>query len=278
MSQKNFHINMSSEVIVFDGIIAAGKTTFIENAVRELERRGFSVVVVREPVEKWKNNGMLARFYGDIKRYAYNFQTMAFHDRVAECINAAKTPAQIYLLERSCFTDNLFMEMLHDDGKVDDLEMQNYRDWWSLWYHVMPFQPTLFVYIRPSMNACMERIRARARPGEEVVGEDYQTRLQAKHDALFESGSVDVQGKSVPCIKITSENDFREMEQVRQTIDMLLAARSITVASSSDSTVIVPSITPPIGTGPFDLTTDITPTTTTTIASNSTTSRTCELL
>ena len=207
-------------VVVVDGIIGSGKTTYIEGMYSGLTKRGWNVAVVKEPVDKWQASGILQRFYADPKRWGYHFQTKAFHDRVMENIEAYRrfrNTADVFILERSPFTDTLFMELLYESGLVDDLEMQDYREWWALWYKVMPYQPDLFVYLRPDVGVCMDRLHARARDGEQGVTLEYQTQLEAKHDHFFKDEEVSISpGTDVRCIKIQTNENFRDDDSIRQ--------------------------------------------------------------
>ena len=210
-------------VVVIDGIIGAGKSSLIDILREELTKRGWRVTVVKEPVDSWKETGILQRFYADPKRWAYHFQTTAFHDRVAENIKMYEEHGEetdIFLLERSPFTDTLFMELLHETGVIDDLEMADYRRWWSLWYKVMPYQPSVFIYLKPDVEVCMKRLRGRNRDGEGGISLEYQQLLGKKHDSFFHNQSVMVNGKEVLCFTIESyaNDNFKDDPQARAKI------------------------------------------------------------
>jgi deoxyadenosine/deoxycytidine kinase len=212
---------MKPFVVVVDGIISAGKTTYITMLTSHLTKRGWKVTVVKEPVDKWKSTGLLQRFYGDPARWGYHFQTMAFVDRVNENISmfekyGHQEGRNVFILERSCFTDILFMELLYESKLVDDLEMNNYRDWVSLWRKAMPYEPDLFIYLKPSVEVCMKRIRERNRPGEEGVSDDYQSKLQEKHNNFFINDYVEIsQGHYVSCETIETDENFRDHKEVQ---------------------------------------------------------------
>lgn len=182
-------------IVVVDGIIGAGKTSYLEVLEKDLAEIGLKVVIVKEPVEKWETCGILQRFYDDPKRWAYHFQCKAFHDRVLENIQAyeqnGNTP-DLYILERSCFTDNLFMEMLHESHTIDDLELQHYREWWKLWARIMPYLPDIFVYLKPDINTCMLRLYIRNRTEESNIPREYQIALEKKHDEFFKGDFIDL--------------------------------------------------------------------------------------
>lgn len=182
-------------IIVIDGIIGAGKSTYLEVLQQDLTALGLRIALVKEPVEKWKSSGILQRFYNDQKRWAYHFQAKAFHDRIVENIEMYEkygNNVDIYILERSCFTDNLFMDMLYDGKIIDDLELQHYKEWWSLWVRIMPYKPDLFIYLKPDIDVCMQRLSSRNRPGEENIPKAYQEALEARHDQFFSSDFIDL--------------------------------------------------------------------------------------
>lgn len=184
------------KVVVVDGIIGAGKTSYLEVLEQDLPQHNIRVTIVREPVEKWKECGILQRFYKDKNRWAYHFQAKAFHDRVLENVKAweqHKDDTDIFILERSCFTDNLFMDMLLEDKVIDNLEYQHYNEWWSLWARIMPYLPQLFIYLKPDLEVCMKRLKKRNREGEENIPVEYQRALEAKHDQFFQTDSIDLQ-------------------------------------------------------------------------------------
>jgi deoxyadenosine/deoxycytidine kinase len=211
-------------VIVVDALIGAGKSVLLEMLVVMLFKLfKIRAKIVKEPVEKWKKSGILDRFYKDPKRWGYHFQTKAFYDRVKanqiayeEVSRDGDDTIDLYILERSCFTDRLFMELLHESGMVDDLEMADYRDWADMWEKVMPYSPDLFVYLKPSVDACMSRLRERNR-GEEVnVKREYQVSLQAKHDAFFDGGWVEISpGRKVPVVTLMTDANFRDDDLVK---------------------------------------------------------------
>ncbi len=198
-------------VLVLDGEIGAGKTTLLELLGREFASRGHPVAVVAEPVDRWKRVGILQDFYGggtetERARTAYAFQTFVFVTRVEEALRVAEaTPAaEIVLLERSIFTDrHVFVELMREVLGAQQVEM--YLAWWHLWARVMPYRPGVFIYLKPSLDLCMDRVEARAREGE-VDGDgkasggaaaqggvsvEYQARLRRAHEAYLQQQHLD---------------------------------------------------------------------------------------
>jgi deoxyadenosine/deoxycytidine kinase len=211
---------MSLLVVTVDGGIGAGKSVYINMIARKLSQRGWRITIIKEPVEKWRESGILDLFYKDPKRWAYHFQTKAFHDRVVENIDAFAAhgaTSDIFILERSPFTDNLFMEVLHDDHLVTELEYRDYQQWWALWYKVMPYAPNMFIYLRPDIDVQMARIEERNRSEELSAGgkggvtKEYQEKLVAKHDEFFKDDMVKVGTDSyAPCVKLVTNENFRD--------------------------------------------------------------------
>ena len=236
MSKKKTMNNSNSSqkkpfVVVVDGIIAAGKSTYIEMLNLHLRKRGWKVTVVKEPVDGWVSSGILERFYNDTSRWGYHFQTRTFTDRImANCRAYEENPdSDIFILERSPMTDPLFMEMLHDRGSIDDLEFADYQSWGKLWYKLMPYQPNLFVYLTPSVEKCMERLAIRNREGEGGIEKDYQIDLQKKHDQIFSQPIITIgNGQKAKCVQISTEKDFKNnpQEQERMVEEFILLADS----------------------------------------------------
>ena len=207
-------------VVVVDGIIGSGKSTLIEEClVPTFSEWGYRVTVVKEPVEKWKNNGSLKQFYNDPSRRGYQFQTRVFHDRVKECQEMHRKhgdSTDIFLLERSVFTDILFMNLLHESQTIDESEYRDYKDLWTMWEKVMPFRPDLFIYLRPDIEVVMERLHKRNREGEETVSTDYQRSLQIQHDNFLGGDYVYNESlRNIPCHHLRINCDFRKDKDIK---------------------------------------------------------------
>jgi len=196
-----------ARTVVVEGEIGAGKTELIRGMGAALAARGLAVCTILEPVAQWHETGALQRFYADPARHAYAFQTFVFATRVlaiAAAVEAAPA-ADVYLLERSPATDQLFMRI--QPGASDPVEAEMYRAWCGAWERLLPAAvglggpgrpPTAQVlYLRTSLARCMGRTAARRRPGE-VAAEgsasaekgpgvtlEYQTLLRRAHERFF---------------------------------------------------------------------------------------------
>ena len=184
-------------IIVVNGIIAAGKSKYIEMLKTDLTKRGYKVVVVPEPIEKWRETGFFDKYGKNPEIYAFAFQVQAFVDRVNYNIKAYEDhgdQVDIYLLDRSPASDPIFMEAQHAAKYIDDTMLESYRDWCDLWVKSMPYIPDLFIYLRPSIEETMNRLHKRNRPGEEAITLDYQLDLLNRHDKIFGDKEVNIPG------------------------------------------------------------------------------------
>jgi deoxyadenosine/deoxycytidine kinase len=138
-----------SLVIDIEGLIGAGKSSIIsECLVPLLTQKGYKVTVIPEPVDQWEE--ILPLFYENPSRWGYHFQTMAFHDRVRESQKAWKEhhdTTDIFITERGVISDKIFMNTLHEQGHVSDMEMNHYLKWWNLWEEVIHLDQFIYLFI-----------------------------------------------------------------------------------------------------------------------------------
>lgn len=202
-------------VIVVNGLIGAGKSTLINLLGLKLTERGYRVAVVQEPVDEWKQMGALQAYGADIRGMAYKFQTLVFATRVLACNRAYERhpDVDIFILERSVQSDKLFMQMLREDGYVTDLEWAMYQTWADTWEGMMPFSPTAFFYLKPSLDECMRRLKSRARDGEGGITPEYQSKLERLHDEAYCNSSLSVSGEIVPSYVIPTDLNFKDHPQ-----------------------------------------------------------------
>lgn len=209
-------------VVVIDGIIGAGKSTLISKCLLpEMKRRGLSVTLVTEPVEKWKSSGALEQFYAAPARRAYQFQTRVFHDRIKEMQKQWEsngTTSAIFILERSIFTDRIFMDMLFEAEQVDETEYRDYNELWTMWSKLMPCEPDLFIYLRPSLDATMARVAKRARVGEGSVSRTYQQGLLDKHDDFLSPDGATIGARKVPVYPLDTDDNFADEPDIQRSV------------------------------------------------------------
>lgn len=202
-------------VLYIEGVISAGKSTIIPKLKKSLEDFGCNVVVVNEPVDGWSD--ILPLFYSDTKKYAYHFQTRAFCTRVLayDSIMENKDVANVdvFICERSMYSDRIFVETLKKQGNFTDLEYKDYMQLWTIWQRLVPpiFRiPTLVVYMDTNIDEAMKRIKERDRDGESGVTGEYQTMLKDSHEEFFKDNQVTLNGTTIPVLRIDSTVNFRD--------------------------------------------------------------------
>ena len=203
-----------AEIVVVDGEIGAGKTTFMKVLAEHFRSIGKQVCVIFEPVEVWEKVGILKKFYADKDRYCYEFQTYIVVTRLKRILESYREApdADIYLIERSPFTDrHVFVEMLSD--AMDDTQKIMYRDWWNVWLELMPFQINKYLYLKPDIDECMRRIEERHRVGEidqdknkkQGVTKEYQHALRKQHEKYYDQ----IRDQKIILDGAFSNGDFR---------------------------------------------------------------------
>ena len=179
-----------TKYIAVDGILSAGKSSTLGELVKKFTEMGFTCGIIDEPVDGWVKSGLLSTFYSDVSRYGYLFQTKVFHDRIRECQKGFEKyngNTHFVFVERTIYTDTIFMEQLYKSGKIQQIEWDCYQEWCSVWEGFMPFNIDLDIYLRPSLNVAMDRLRKRNREGENGITEEYQQNLFTAHDEKFRS-------------------------------------------------------------------------------------------
>lgn len=205
-------------ILIIEGNIGAGKSTLLR-----LLSENFAIDPVFEPHERWQNVGngdnLLERFYSDIQRWAYTFQTYAFVTRVLEQekqLKEAKTNVQV--LERSVFCDRYcFAKNCYEMGVMLPLEWQLYCDWFGWLVDNYTTKPTGFIYLQTDPTVCYERLRMRNRKEESAVPLDYLKRLHDKHEEWLVRGTdVSNNLQDVPVLVLPCDNDFEHNTQELQ--------------------------------------------------------------
>ena len=87
----------------------------------------------------------------------------------------------IIVTERSVYTDrHVFAEMLLTDGKMTQMEMDMYLNWFNLLHDFATID--YVVYLRTDSTKCLERIKKRDREGESNITIEYLLSLELQHD------------------------------------------------------------------------------------------------
>lgn len=206
-------------IIIIDGNIGSGKSTFLKQLGQLLTSRGYRVKEFCEPVEEWQNVGnmnLLNLFYTDQKRWAFTFQINALLGLMDIEKNAMIHSINNYicLLERSTFSlFEIFCDYLTEytftpaESCVIEKLKAKYSSIINSGYY-----KTLYVYIQTDIDTCFERIKVRARPEE--VGQITLPYLESLHH-LYET-KIKPQNLSSPIISVdgTLDIDCKAIDEI----------------------------------------------------------------
>jgi deoxycitidine kinase/deoxyguanosine kinase len=196
-------------LVCIEGIIGAGKTTACSELEKIIEKspelRNKKIVILKEPVEQWRQLGLLDHFYTDTKRWALTFQLTAL---VTKCIELLKLKNDtIYVIERSPYVDMLcFAKLCQNLGYINDMEMNIYKLYYDYFINELESRCTIrFIYIRTSVDTCINRISQRNRMEEKNIQREYLESLEKLHDewlmtekTLILDGDLDISnGKNI---------------------------------------------------------------------------------
>lgn len=181
---------MSNPIILsIEGNIGAGKTTIIEK-LKEYMGNIHGVLFLKEPLDIWEGikdsvtgENILQKFYGDPAKYAFSFQVMAYASRLSMIREAIERhqPAVI-ICERSLEADkNIFAQMLHDEGTIDDVNFQIYNMFYKEFSE--KYQLDGVIYIDADADVCHRRVGTRCREGESGISLEYLQKCKDYHDA-----------------------------------------------------------------------------------------------
>ena len=164
---------MQTAILSIDGNIGSGKSTLYNNLKKHYEDRS-DICFVPEPVDDWKNIvdsenvPILTNLYKNTATYAFRFQMMAYISRLHLLRQKVKeNKYKIIISERSVETDkNVFAKMLYDDGMIEHDEYQIYNKWFDEFLDDIKLTGIIYVKAEPSI--CYDRVKIRAREGENI--------------------------------------------------------------------------------------------------------------
>lgn len=133
---------------------------------------------------------------------------------------------QIFLTERCLDTDHqVFTKMLREDGSLDGLELQLYE---KLLFHLKKTATPVraFIHVNTAPELCYERIKLRARNGEENIPLSYLQALDKYQCAWVDNANL-------PIIK-TEEHDFQRVEKFITELQESLSIENIDMNNRKD--------------------------------------------
>lgn len=172
--------------ISIEGNIGAGKSTLLTHLKEYLKYTNFEniedkIVFLKEPIEIWQNTAdpttgknMIELFYENPNKWSFAFQVMVFssQQRIIEETLTSYPNCKIIVSERSVEAGrNIFTQLLVDSNNINAVEHQIYNILYN--NYKFPLHVSIFIDIPP--DVCFQRIKNRAREGEDVISIDYLT-------------------------------------------------------------------------------------------------------
>lgn len=190
--------------VPIEGNISDGKTELIKFLIPSLTARGYRVTVIHEDIEGWMKIGIFQKFLEDKKKYAYAFEHHVMHSKLdvyQDMFDKHGKTTDIFISERSVYSDHIFAETLHEEGSIDDTMWPIYEEWYHRNLKKFPMEPDLFLYLQTPADECMKRIIKRSRGDEaKTYTAGYLQNLRVKHDMLFGEKFAQIgDGHYVPC-------------------------------------------------------------------------------
>ncbi|HHL40362.1 MAG TPA: deoxynucleoside kinase [Deltaproteobacteria bacterium] len=162
-----------SRYIAVEGPIGVGTTSLAKLLASEL---GAATLL-----EEADANPFLERFYGDIRKYAFQTQIFFLLSRFQQL----KELSQQELFDSMVVSDYLFAkDRIFACLNLDEDELTLYEKLYGALDLRTP-KPDLVIYLMASSDVLEERIARRAKPYEREIGPDYLERLVDAYNRFF---------------------------------------------------------------------------------------------
>lgn len=181
--------------VCIEGNIGAGKSTVLARLAQD----GYPVHM--EPVHEWKD--WLELFYADKKRWAFGMQMRVL-------ASLLEYPQECIVERSTSSTRHVFAQVLYNQGDLSEKEFQVYKQY----FEATAWTPDAIVYVDASPETCFERIRARARPGEDSIDLAYLKKLDFHYNNLMRFAPYPVYRVDG---KTSSEDAYQEVLSIVQT-------------------------------------------------------------
>ncbi len=167
-------------LIILEGLPGASKTLFGKSFAAAHENAVF--------LEEWGDEKVLKEYLENMKEKATSFQFYIQQEtvnRVKRAIRLVKD-GKCVILDRGLIGNECFVLVQNDSCIISDKDLKTYQE--EFRYDLIPEfkdikSSTLYLKAKPEF--CLERIRRRARDGEESYTFDYLDQLCGTHDALL---------------------------------------------------------------------------------------------
>jgi deoxyadenosine/deoxycytidine kinase len=181
------------KVFVVEGNIAAGKSTLLD-----LIQKNFSnVLVLQEPLEKWTNvsgENLLKLFYKDPKRWTFTFEFYTMFTKLCALQKALTSDAEIIVMERSIYSDKVFMAISEYYKKCNKVESEIFKEVYEKFLQNYVGLNGV-IYLDTRAEICLERIKQRGREEEKDIDLEYLINLDKRlFGEIYEASRMLING------------------------------------------------------------------------------------
>jgi deoxyadenosine/deoxycytidine kinase len=111
------------------------------------------------------------------------------------------------------------MKTLLDLKHINNNQYEDYLSIWKIWKKAMPFNIDLFVYLKPNIDVCMDRLINRNRNSESSVQISYQEKLENNHNEFLDKTEITLnKNYIVPCLVLNTNQDFKNDTHVQKSL------------------------------------------------------------
>lgn len=167
--------------------------------------------------ESVDDNPYLPDFYADMKRWSFHLQVYFLSKRFILHREISENSASV-VQDRSIYEDaEIFAMNLHNIGKMDDRDFENYRALYAaMTSYLQP--PDLLIYLRASIPTLQKQIRLRGRDFEQGIDVSYLEQLNELYEnwiANYDLGRVLI----IDSDETDFVHDMQKQEEILYLID-----------------------------------------------------------
>ena len=182
--------------VAVEGPIGVGKTTVVDRLAERLE--------ARKLIEDWATNPFLRPFYDARPGAAFQAELFFMLSRYRQ---------QQELLQRQLFQQTTLVDYVFERSRLfaylnlDDSELMIFDKLYSLLSESVP-RPDLIVYLQAPTEVLLRRVKARGRPEESQLSEEYLAEVNRAYNHYF------FHYTSTPLLVVNTEGaDFARSEE-----------------------------------------------------------------
>jgi deoxyadenosine/deoxycytidine kinase len=187
---------MSNRIFVYiDGNIGSGKTS----TIKDLANKFNFIFPFYENIEKWIKEDLLQKYYTNMGKYAYDFQSEVLKSRVEQYNTINKISAKnkdVFLFERSLQSNkDCFANRLYKKGLITYTQWEDYLFYYnSAKYNIdknihqidmKPKNGIIYIYIYTPPKICLERIKSRGRISESGIELEFLEEIDEYHKKML---------------------------------------------------------------------------------------------